>query len=307
MTPASSARSHPGSRSSTQPEGAAQLDAALQNKSSSDAGDDPPATVAELAHFDKAAQASGGPAGVFGHARGHTGAASLRGGLPTPLTIALAVTADAAPALRLKFAFATEGEAAQFAAAWPEIVRRSRQSTMLMGLGGALDGLAVHPRGSEVEIEDASPRRSCGSHSKSAARSCREAPSTAERRRARVRRGAARADFRPGGAGRRRLCRARLRDQRSRAARCRATRPAPLPSFGSLNFACFSKRRMGPTRRGSQKPTTRRCAATRSRSSPTTCPAHPRGGPRLDGAGRSQDLAAAGQALSPGTGDGARP
>ncbi len=77
--------------------------------------------------------------------------------LPTPSTLALAVTADAAPSLRLRAGFSTEIDARAFAAAWPEILRRWRSGTALLGLAPALDGIKLLRAPLEVTLEGRIP------------------------------------------------------------------------------------------------------------------------------------------------------
>lgn len=77
----------------------------------------------------------------------------LGAGLPTPQALALAATADTAPALRVEVRFAVADEARRFAAAWPGVVRRWRSLTALIGLSSALDGLRLRQREKVVEVE----------------------------------------------------------------------------------------------------------------------------------------------------------
>jgi hypothetical protein len=72
--------------------------------------------------------------------------------MPTPRALALAITADASPVLRLRGVFGSDEEARQFAAQWPSIVGRWRSLATFLGLGSALDGLRMEQKGTEVEL-----------------------------------------------------------------------------------------------------------------------------------------------------------
>src|SRR5207253_2058770 len=74
-------------------------------------------------------------------------------GLPTPVGIELAASAEAQPAVRASLHFAADVEAALFEAGWPDIKRRWRGTVGLVGLGAMLDGLVVKRTGFDVEIE----------------------------------------------------------------------------------------------------------------------------------------------------------
>jgi hypothetical protein len=143
----------PGLTVLTRPEGAAKLDQALAG--AADAGDDP--RVQWLKQLERFGREEGPAVQVT---MADVGALMrFGGGLPTPLAMALAVTADASPALRLKAVFATPEEARQFAAAWPDIVQRWRSATVFLGLSATLDGLAVSRNEAEAEIVGRLPEK----------------------------------------------------------------------------------------------------------------------------------------------------
>jgi hypothetical protein len=81
------------------------------------------------------------------------------GGLPTPLTLALATTVEASPAVRVRAVFRTPEEAAQMEAAWPGIVERYKRSTALLGLAPALDGIKLTRQGAELELAGRIPEQ----------------------------------------------------------------------------------------------------------------------------------------------------
>ncbi len=140
----------PGLTVLTRPDGAARLDAALSGHT--DGGDDPRIRwLHDLENFDQVAQSADGPA-LLVTISDVQALMRFGGGLPTPLALALAMTAEAAPSLRLKAVFATPDEAAQFAVAWPEIVARWRSATALLGLSPMLDGLSPLQHGAEIEL-----------------------------------------------------------------------------------------------------------------------------------------------------------
>jgi hypothetical protein len=131
----------------TRPDGAAQLDGAR------DAGADDPRAgwLAELERFERRADEPGSPA-LLVTVSDLPALAHLQSGLPTPITAALAATAEASPALRLRLAFASEEEAARFEAEWPAIVKRWRAQALLLGLGPLLDGLKVERTGATLDV-----------------------------------------------------------------------------------------------------------------------------------------------------------
>ena len=117
----------------------------------SDMGDPRAAWLAQLEQFDRVARAENGPA-VLVTLSDAPALLRFGGGLPTPQAIALAVTGDAAPAVRVRIVFASTDEAKQFARAWPDIVQRYKAATALIGLSQALDGLAIDINDVNVEL-----------------------------------------------------------------------------------------------------------------------------------------------------------
>ncbi|MCA1663504.1 MAG: hypothetical protein LC659_04425, partial [Myxococcales bacterium] len=71
---------------------------------------------------------------------------------PTPQTMALAATADASPAVRVRVAFADVAAAQAFARAWPGVRQRYREATALLGLAQALDGFTLDINDAQVEL-----------------------------------------------------------------------------------------------------------------------------------------------------------
>jgi hypothetical protein len=150
----------PGLTVLTQPDAALKLDGAqqaLDGRSPPDGGGGDP-RVRWLAMLEQLDQLAGGPGGptllvTLADAR----ALLHLKDLPTPVNLALAVTADAAPSLRLRAAFADEAEAQAFAAAWPDILRRWRSGTALLGLAPALDGIKLVRAPLEVTLEGRIP------------------------------------------------------------------------------------------------------------------------------------------------------
>lgn len=116
-----------------------------------DLGDPRRAWLAQLEQFDKVADAANGPA-VLVTLSDAPSLVQLGGGLPTPQAIALAATADASPALRVRVLFATPAEAQTFARQWPQIVARFRTATALLGLAPALDGISIDTKDNDVEL-----------------------------------------------------------------------------------------------------------------------------------------------------------
>jgi hypothetical protein len=143
----------PGLSVLTRPEGAAKLDQALAG--AADAGDDPRVQwLKQLERFGRdegaAVQVTMGDVPALLH---------FGGGLPTPLAMALALTADGSPSVHLKAVFASPEEARQFVAAWPEIVARWRSATVFLGLAATLDGLAVSQHDAEAEVMGRLPEK----------------------------------------------------------------------------------------------------------------------------------------------------
>jgi hypothetical protein len=105
----------------------------------------------ELERFDRVAREDNGPAVVVTLSDAPS-LVRLGDGLPTPSAIALAVTGDASPSLRLKLVFADADEAERFESAWPTILQRWRQRTALLGLQPMLDGLKLDRAGATLEL-----------------------------------------------------------------------------------------------------------------------------------------------------------
>jgi hypothetical protein len=147
----------PGLTVLTRPEGAAKLDAALTG--GADGGDDPRVRwLHDLEQFDHVARATDGPA-LLVTISDVQELMRFGGGLPTPLAMALAMTAEASPSLRLKAVFASADEAEQLVQAWPEIVKRWRTAVALVGLSPMLDGLTATRHDAEVEIVGRLPEK----------------------------------------------------------------------------------------------------------------------------------------------------
>jgi hypothetical protein len=124
-----------------------------------DLGDPGPAWLAQLAELDRDAQSASGPA-VLVTLSDAPALVRFGAGLPTPQAIALAATADAAPAVRVRVVFARAAEAQGFARAWPDILQRYRDATALLGLAHALDGIALATHDSDVELVGRVPESS---------------------------------------------------------------------------------------------------------------------------------------------------
>jgi hypothetical protein len=121
-----------------------------------DMGDPRTAWLAQLDQFDRVARSDSGPA-LLVTLSDAPALVRFGAGLPTPQAIALAATADASPALRVRIIFANPTEAQAFAHAWPDIRQRYRAATGLLGLAPALDGIAVEATGSNVELSGRIP------------------------------------------------------------------------------------------------------------------------------------------------------
>jgi hypothetical protein len=107
--------------------------------------------IDQLEKFDEVARAPNGPA-VLVTLSDAPALVHFGGGIPTPQALALATTAEASPSLRVRIVFATKDEADAFARQWPAIVGRYRALTALLGLGAALDGIALQTKENEVEL-----------------------------------------------------------------------------------------------------------------------------------------------------------
>jgi len=116
-----------------------------------DMGDARTTWLQQLADFDRVAQADNGPA-VLVTLSDAPALIHFGDGLPTPQAIALAATADASPAVRVRVVFADAGEAQAFGRAWPRILQRYRAATALFGLATALDGFQLSINDAQVEL-----------------------------------------------------------------------------------------------------------------------------------------------------------
>ena len=105
----------------------------------------------QLETFDQVARAANGPA-VLVTLSDVPSLVHFGGGIPTPLAIALATTADGSPSLRVRLVFADEREAQAFATQWPQILARYKALTGLLGLSTALDGIALSQNAAEVQL-----------------------------------------------------------------------------------------------------------------------------------------------------------
>jgi len=121
------------------------------NELATDMGDPRTTWLAQLEQFDRVAQADNGPA-VLVTLSDAPSLIHFGDGLPTPQTIALAATADASPAVRVRVAFADATSAQAFARAWPGIRQRYREATALLGLAPALDGFTLDINDAQVEL-----------------------------------------------------------------------------------------------------------------------------------------------------------
>jgi hypothetical protein len=110
----------------------------------------------QLAEFDRVAATDAGPA-VLVTLSDVPALLSFGTELPTPLALALATTAEASPALRVKAVFAGEPDAQRMESAWPDVMRRYRTATALIGLATMLDGIKLERRGAEIELQGRIP------------------------------------------------------------------------------------------------------------------------------------------------------
>jgi hypothetical protein len=117
----------------------------------SDTGDPRATWLKQLESFDRVAQADNGPA-VLVTLSDAPALIRFGDGLPTPQAIALAATAEASPAVRVRVLFADVDEAQAFARAWPQIRQRYRAATALLGLAPALDGFSLSINDAQVEL-----------------------------------------------------------------------------------------------------------------------------------------------------------
>jgi hypothetical protein len=107
--------------------------------------------IHQLEKFDDMARAPGGPA-VLATLADVQALLRFGNGIPTPQTLAVALTADAAIQIRVRAGFETEDEATALMQKWPEIMERYRSLTMLLGFSTALDGLKIDRKGLIVEV-----------------------------------------------------------------------------------------------------------------------------------------------------------
>jgi hypothetical protein len=121
------------------------------NELARDMGDPRTTWLAQLEQFDRVAQADNGPA-VLVTLSDAPALIHFGDGLPTPQAIALAATADASPALRVRVVFANAAEAQAFARAWPGIRQRYKEATAFLGLSPAIDGLTLDVNDAQVEL-----------------------------------------------------------------------------------------------------------------------------------------------------------
>jgi hypothetical protein len=132
----------------SRPDAAAHLDEARHDGG---AADRDARWLKELEQFDHAGQVEGAPAAMASLADVpsllHFGA-----GLPTPRAIAIATTAEASPAVRVKLVFANDDEAMRFDAAWPQILGRWRSATAFLGLAPAFDAFRLTRSGPSLDI-----------------------------------------------------------------------------------------------------------------------------------------------------------
>jgi hypothetical protein len=121
------------------------------NELATDMGDPRTAWLAQLAEFDRVAQADNGPA-VLVTLSDAPSLIHFGDGLPTPQAIALAATADATPSVRVRLVFGDPDEAHRFARAWPEILTRYREATALLGLSRALDDFQLDINDRQLDL-----------------------------------------------------------------------------------------------------------------------------------------------------------
>lgn len=82
----------------------------------------------------------------------------LRNGLPTPVSLRLAVSADADPEVHARIELMNADEAGQFLAALPGLQRDFSSRLFWLGLGSLLNGLKFQGRSTAVEITGRLPR-----------------------------------------------------------------------------------------------------------------------------------------------------
>lgn len=82
----------------------------------------------------------------------------LRSGLPTPVALRLALSAEAAPEVHARIELFTESEAQTLIAMLPDLQRETASRLFWLGLGGLLSELRFQGSGSAVEITGHLPR-----------------------------------------------------------------------------------------------------------------------------------------------------
>ncbi len=144
----------PGLAVLAQPDNADKLDAAKADLGAHE--DARSKWLKQLEQFDKLAATDNGPA-ILVTLLDAPALMRFGDGLPTPLAMALALTAEGSPALRLQAVFASEADAIKMEQAWPEILKRFRSATALLGLSSALDGMHLSRKEAELEVEGRIP------------------------------------------------------------------------------------------------------------------------------------------------------
>ena len=137
----------PGLAVLTRPDDAARLD----DEKSLDANDPRSKWLQDLERFDRVAREENGPA-VMVTLADAPALIRLGDGLPTPLAIALATTADASPALRAQLVVASDADAEQLEQSWPRLVKQFRMRTALLGLSAALDDLKIDRKNNVIDL-----------------------------------------------------------------------------------------------------------------------------------------------------------
>jgi hypothetical protein len=128
----------------------------LDGETDAGAGDPRVRWVKQLAQFDRAASGNGGPA-ILVTLSDVPSLARLGDGMPTPLALALALTADGSPLVHLQATFASDDEAERMQQEWPSILSRFRTAAVVVGLSGALDELRLKRNGAQLDVEGRIP------------------------------------------------------------------------------------------------------------------------------------------------------
>ena len=121
-------------------------DAAILDEEDRDGG--PPSWRSELGRFDQGAGAPALQVTLTSAPR----LLRFGDGFPTPQGLSLAATGDPAPHVRVSATFASDAEASQFAARWPDVVARFRNQMILTGLGTVLDSFKLTQHGPQLEL-----------------------------------------------------------------------------------------------------------------------------------------------------------